>query len=50
MDKTVIKDALDKFEEDSFVDAKKILTKEIRKTKELYVKDKLGLKGDPDKE
>jgi hypothetical protein len=48
MDKTVIKDALDKFEEDSFVDAKEILTKEIRKTKDAYIKDKLGLKGEPE--
>ena len=48
MDKEVIKKAIDKFEEDSFVDAKEMLTKEIRKTKDAYIKDKLNLKGGPD--
>ena len=46
MDKEKIKDALDKFENDEFVDAKEILTKEIRDTKDKYLKDKLSLKND----
>ena len=50
MDKEVIKKALDSFENDAFVDAKEMLTKEIRKTKDLYIKDKLDLKGDPEEE
>jgi len=50
MDREVIKDALDKFEADEFVDAKEILTKEINKTKDAYIKDKLGLKGDTNPE
>lgn len=46
MDKEVIKDVINKFEEENYVDAKEILTKEIRKDKDAYLKDKLSLKSD----
>lgn len=46
MDKENIKKALDHFENDEFVDAKEILTKEIQSKRDDFVKDKLGLKDD----
>ena len=46
VDKEQIKKAIDKFENDKFVDSKEILSKEVRKAKNSFLKDKLGLKGD----
>jgi len=46
MDQEKIKKALDHFENDEYVDAKEILTKEIKGGVEAHLKDKLGLKGD----
>jgi hypothetical protein len=46
MDKDNIKKALDHFENDEFVDAKEILTKEIQSKRDEFVKDKVGLKDD----
>jgi len=46
MDKENIKKALDHFENDEFVDAKEILTKEIQGKRDDFVKDKVGLKDD----
>ena len=47
-----IKDALDSFENDSFMDAKDALGGEIRATRDKFLKDKLGLKdwGNPPEE
>ena len=44
MEKDNIKKALDHFENDEYVDAKEILTKEIQNKRDDFVKDKLGLK------
>ena len=44
VDNEQIKKALDHFENDEFVDAKEILQKEIRKSKNDHLKDKLELK------
>lgn len=38
-----IKDALDKFEDDDYISAKEILTKEIKDKKNEWLKDKLEL-------
>lgn len=38
-----IKDALDKFEDDDYIGAKEILTKEIKDRKNEWLKDKLEL-------
>jgi hypothetical protein len=46
IDKEEIKKALDSFEEDDFVTSKETLKDEIRKVKNAYIKDKLGLKND----
>ena len=46
VDKEQIKKAIDSFENDKFVDSKEILSKEVRKAKNSFLKDKLGLKGD----
>lgn len=46
VDNEQIKKALDHFENDEFVDAKEILQKEIRKSKNDHLKDKLELKQD----
>ena len=46
MDKEVIRDVINKFEEENYVDAKDVLTKEIRREKDAYLKDKLSLKPD----
>jgi hypothetical protein len=46
MDKESIKKALDHFENDEYVDAKEILTKEVQGKRDAFVKDKLGLKDD----
>ena len=46
MEKENIKKALDHFENDEFVDAKEILTKEIQSKRDDFVKDKVGLKDD----
>ena len=46
MDNDKIKKALDHFEYDEFVDAKEILTKEIKSKRDEFVKDKVGLKDD----
>lgn len=50
IDKEKIKDALDHFENDKFMDAKDILSTEIRKVKDGFLKDKLELKdwGNPE--
>lgn len=52
MDQDKVKKALDHFENDEYVDAKEILSKEIKDNVDAHLKDKLGLKGDipaPDK-
>lgn len=46
MDKEKIKKALDHFENDEYVDAKEVLTKEIQGKRDAFVKDKVGLKGE----
>jgi len=46
MDKKAIKKALDHFENDQFVDAKDIITREIAGQRDIFVKDKLGLAND----
>lgn len=46
MDKEKIKKALDHFENDEYVDAKDIITKEIQDKRDSFVKDKTGLKND----
>jgi len=46
MDQDKVKKALDHFENDEYVDAKEILTKEIKSNVDTHLKDKLGLKGD----
>jgi hypothetical protein len=46
MDKKAIKKALDHFENDQFVDAKEIISKEISGKRDIFLKDKLGLTND----
>jgi uncharacterized protein YqgQ len=46
MDKEKIKDVLDKFENDDYVEAREILQQEINKEKDNYLKDRLSLKDD----
>ena len=46
IDKEQIKIALDKFEEDEYVDAKEIIQTQIANAKNDYLKDTLGLKGE----
>lgn len=49
IDKDTIKRALDDFEDDKFTDAKEKITGEIKKARDEYLKDKLGLKGEEPK-
>ena len=44
MDAEKIRDALNSFEDDKFTDAKDILSTEIRRTKDEFLKNKLKLK------
>jgi len=44
IDKDKIKDALDHFENDEYVSAKEILSTEIGRAKDEFLKDKLELK------
>jgi hypothetical protein len=46
MDKKAIKKALDHFENDQFVDAKDIISREISGQRDIFLKDKLGLAND----
>lgn len=46
MDKEKIKKALDHFENDKFVDAKDIISQEIKGKRDEFIKDKLGLQND----
>jgi len=46
IDKNNIKKALDHFENDEYVEAKEILSKEISTYKDEWLKDKLELKND----
>ena len=46
MDKKAIRKALDHFENDEFVDAKDIITKEVQGKRDVFLKDKLGLAND----
>lgn len=46
MEEKEIKDALDSFEKDDFVDAKEKLSKQIKQAKNDFLKAKLGLKND----
>jgi len=46
IDKEKIKKALDDFENDEYVSSKETLKDEIRKAKNDFIKDKLGLKND----
>ena len=50
IDKKEIKKAIDLFENDKFTDAKEILSKEIKISRNDFLKDKLGLKEDIQKE
>jgi hypothetical protein len=51
LNKEEIKKALDHFEDDKFTDAKEILQSEIKKAKDEYFNDKLGLKkGDKEEQ
>jgi hypothetical protein len=45
-----IKDALDKFEDEQYTDAKEIIKKEFIKQRNKTLKDKLGLEKDIDPE
>ena len=46
MDREKIRKALDHFENDEYVDAKDIIAKEIAGTRDVFLKDKLGLQND----
>ena len=46
IDMEKIKQALDHFENDEYVDSKEVLQKEIRKAKNVFLKNKLDLKND----
>jgi len=46
MNKELVRKALDHFENDSFMDAKEILSKEINTKKNEWIKNKLELKND----
>jgi hypothetical protein len=46
MDRKAIKKALDHFENDEYVDAKDIITKEIAGKRDVFIKDRLGLSND----
>ena len=46
MDKAKVRKALDHFENDEYVDAKEILSKEIKGSIDAHVKDKCDLKND----
>jgi len=46
IDQKEIKKAIDHFENDEFVDSKEIISKEIKKAKNDFLKNKLDLKGD----
>ena len=46
IDMEKIKQALDHFENDEYVDSKEVLQKEIRKAKNDFLKNKLELKSD----
>ena len=46
MNKELVRKALDNFENDSFMDAKEILSKEINNKKNEWIKNKLELKND----
>jgi hypothetical protein len=46
MDKKAIRKALDHFENDEYVDAKEIIKKEIAGHRDIFLKDKIGLKND----
>ncbi len=46
MDKDVIKDVINKFEDEDYVEAKEVLITAIRAEKDAYLKDKLSLKSD----
>ena len=45
IDNKQIRKALDSFENDKFMDAKEILSKEFKSTKEDFIEKKLGLKN-----
>jgi len=46
MDREQIRKALDHFENDKYVDAKEIIQKEIQGKRDVFIKDKIGLKND----
>ncbi len=46
MDKGQIRKALDHFENDEYVDAKEIIQREIQGKRDVFLKDKIGLKND----
>lgn len=46
MDQKKVRKALDHFENDEFVDAKEILSQEVKDAVNQHVKDKTGLKND----
>ncbi len=49
VDNEKIKKAIDNFEEDDFVGAEDTLSKEIKKAKNDYFKDQLGIENDIEK-
>ena len=46
IDNREIKKAIDSFENDDFVTSKEIMSQEIKRAKNEFIKDKLELKGD----
>lgn len=46
MDRKAIRKALDHFENDQFVDAKEIISREVAGARDIYVKNKVGLAND----
>lgn len=46
MDRKKIKQALDHFENDQYVDAKEIISQEIAGQRDVFIKNKLGLAQD----
>jgi hypothetical protein len=50
MDKEQIRKALDHFENDKYSDAKDIISSEIAKKRDAFIKDKLGLENEINQE
>jgi hypothetical protein len=50
MDNEKVREIINKFENDDFIGSKELLQQEIRKAKDTYLKDKLGLKGNTEED